>query len=91
MSQEPSARPRGEIIEPMPTRPSTHRTRAAGLIGVHILAAVHVYWWWSRGVAPSPVEPSEAMAFVTDGVINAGDVPGSCSDCAAAGGRMRVR
>ena len=75
----------------MPTRPSTRRTRAAGLIGVHILAAVHVYGWRSRGVAPFPVEPSEAMAFVTDGVINAGDVPGPCSDYAAAGGRMRVR
>lgn len=42
------------------------------LVAVHLLIAVHVAWWWIRREALGPVEPSEAMAFAREGVINAG-------------------
>jgi Flp pilus assembly protein TadD/NAD-dependent dihydropyrimidine dehydrogenase PreA subunit len=48
------------------------RWRAASLIGVHLLVAGHVAWWLATGRALTPVEPSEAMAFVKGGMVNAG-------------------
>ena len=42
------------------------------LIGVHVLAAIHIAHWLSTGRTVSPLEPSEAMEFVKHSVVNAG-------------------
>lgn len=48
--------------------------RAAALILVHVLMAVHVAWWLLRGDVLTPVEPSESMQTLEQGVVNAGFV-----------------
>lgn len=48
------------------------RRRAAVLIGVHALIALHIWHWKSSGNTLSPVEPSEAMQTLEVGLINAG-------------------
>ena len=54
-------------------RPSkSGRRRAAVLIGVHALVAIHVAHWLSSGSSISPLEPSEAMEFAKHGIVNAG-------------------
>jgi tetratricopeptide (TPR) repeat protein/ferredoxin len=50
------------------------RWRAAVLIAVHIGIAVHILLWLSRGRTISPVEPSESMQTLREGVVNAGFV-----------------
>ena len=61
-------------------RSRSAKWRAVVLILVHVAIAAHVaHWWWSgrddgvRGTL-SPVEPSEAMATLNEGVINAGGI-----------------
>ena len=46
--------------------------RAAVLIGVHVLIALHVLHWYYSGRTLSPVEPSEAMYTLNQGYLNAG-------------------
>ncbi len=48
------------------------RWRAAVLILVHLLAAIHIAHWMSTGRTVSPLEPSEAMEFAKYSVVNAG-------------------
>ena len=48
------------------------RWRAAVLVLVHLLAAVHIAHWMSTGRTVSPLEPSEAMEFAKYSVVNAG-------------------
>lgn len=48
--------------------------RAGVLIGVHVLMIAHVIWWLASGQTISPVEPSESMQTLEQGVINAGFV-----------------
>lgn len=48
------------------------RWRAAALIGVHVLVALHVAHWMRTGTTLSPLEPSEAMEFVKHDLVNAG-------------------
>jgi len=48
------------------------RRRAAVLIGVHVLIALHIVHWLSTGNSMTPLEPSEAMAFSKGSVVNAG-------------------
>ncbi len=49
------------------------RRRAAVLVGVHLVLVAHVAWWWfERRPVLSPLEPSEAMRFGVEGVVNAG-------------------
>lgn len=48
------------------------RWRAAVLILVHVLIAVHVGYWLATGTTVSPVEPSESMQTLREGAINAG-------------------
>ena len=55
---------------PRPSR--TAKRRAAVLVALHLLLIGHVLWWWFRGRALTPLEPSEAMAFSKEGIINAG-------------------
>lgn len=46
--------------------------RAAVLIGVHLLAALHIAHWLRSGETMTPLEPSEGMQFALHGVVNAG-------------------
>ncbi len=48
------------------------RFRVVALLAVHLLIAAHIAHWLSTGTTVTPVEPSEAMAFVKAGVVNAG-------------------
>lgn len=54
-------------------RPSrAGRWRAAVLIGIHLIIAIHIAHWYYTGRSLSPLEPSEAMQFSQRGIINAG-------------------
>ncbi len=46
--------------------------RAAVLLAVHGVIALHIAHWLTAGSTVTPVEPSEAMAFAKAGVVNAG-------------------
>jgi Tfp pilus assembly protein PilF/NAD-dependent dihydropyrimidine dehydrogenase PreA subunit len=46
--------------------------RAWVLVGVHVLAAIHIAHWASTGSTISPLEPSESMEFAKHSVVNAG-------------------
>ncbi|MFQ5489773.1 MAG: tetratricopeptide repeat protein [Phycisphaerae bacterium] len=67
---------------PLPVLPSRtgvqpskmSKWRAAVLIGIHVLIAIHVAHWLNAGSTVSPIEPSEAMEFSKHGIINAGVV-----------------
>lgn len=48
--------------------------RAASLIAVHVAIGVHVLLWLWRGRTLSPVEPSESMQTLREGIVNAGFV-----------------
>lgn len=48
------------------------RWRAAVLIAVHVVIAVHIGFWVAKHPVITPVEPSEAMQFSKYGIINAG-------------------
>ena len=61
----PIAKPRGR-------KTSMGRRRALVLLGVHLLIALHVTHWLSTGSTLTPLEPSEAMQFSKNLVINAG-------------------
>ena len=78
---EPSSSGRKRIIElpviPNTARPAiaaskTSRWRAAVLITLTLLMAVHVVQWWLMGSTVSPIEPSEAMYTIQNGAVNAG-------------------
>lgn len=48
--------------------------RAGVLIAVHVAIIGHIAWWLAAGKTISPVEPSESMQTLEQGVINAGFV-----------------
>jgi polyferredoxin/tetratricopeptide (TPR) repeat protein len=48
--------------------------RAIVLIVVHVAIAIHIVQWLVTGLTLSPVEPSESMQTLRDGVVNAGFV-----------------
>ncbi len=48
------------------------RWRAAALILVHALIGIHFAQWWFSGRTLAPLEPSEAMQFSKEGIVNAG-------------------
>ncbi|HMO16020.1 MAG TPA: 4Fe-4S binding protein [Pirellulaceae bacterium] len=50
------------------------RVRALVLIGVHLLILAHITHFWMAGKSLSPVEPSEAMATLELGQVNAGAI-----------------
>ncbi|MCP3914464.1 MAG: tetratricopeptide repeat protein [bacterium] len=55
------------------TRPSrSTRWRVLVLILVHVAIALHVVHWSKAGRTLSPLEPSEAMEFSKESVVNAG-------------------
>jgi polyferredoxin len=53
---------------------STGRWRAIVLALVHLVIIAHVIQWLITGMTLSPVEPSESMQTLRDGVVNAGAV-----------------
>ena len=55
-----------------PSRSSPRR--AAVLIAVNVLIAAHIVQWLVMGMTISPVEPSESMDTLREGVINSGFV-----------------
>lgn len=57
---------------PRPRASKVGRWRALVLVLVHLLIAIHIAHWLTRGETLTPVEPSEAMAFSRDSIINAG-------------------
>lgn len=62
-------------IHPRPRRPGKRaRWRAYVLIAVHIAFAVHIWHWLTFGRTITPVEPSEAMQTLREGLVNAGFV-----------------
>ncbi len=46
--------------------------RAAVLIAVHLVVAIHIAQWLYTGMTLSPVEPSESMYTLNQGLLNAG-------------------
>ncbi len=46
--------------------------RAWVLVVVHLAITAHLTHWWLVGRTVSPLEPSEAMAFTKQGIVNAG-------------------
>jgi tetratricopeptide (TPR) repeat protein/ferredoxin len=50
------------------------RRRTAVLIAIHLLIFAHLLHWRLAGTTLSPLEPSEAMATVAEGIINAGAI-----------------
>jgi polyferredoxin len=48
--------------------------RAIVLVLVHALIAVHIGHWWATGRTVSPLEPSEAMRFSQQSIVNAGAI-----------------
>ncbi|MFN7021281.1 MAG: 4Fe-4S binding protein [Phycisphaerales bacterium] len=46
--------------------------RAGVLVAVHLAMAAHIIQWMITGRTVSPVEPSESMATLRQGVVNAG-------------------
>ncbi|MEO8277315.1 MAG: tetratricopeptide repeat protein [Thermoanaerobaculia bacterium] len=53
-------------------RSGAARWRAAVLIGIHLLVAIHIAHWLATGRSVTPVEPSEAMAYSKASIVNAG-------------------
>ena len=68
MSRLPVVGSDSKAIRPSRSAPR----RAAVLLGVHVLIALHIAHWLATGSTVTPVEPSEAMVFSRDGVVNAG-------------------
>lgn len=50
------------------------RWRAGVLIGIHVIFVIHLTQWLLTGLTVSPVEPSESMYTLRDGIVNAGFV-----------------
>ena len=56
-------------------RPSKRgRWRALTLVLVHVVAGLHILHWYVTGKTITPVEPSEAMQTLGQGLVNAGFV-----------------
>src|SRR5829696_1004588 len=51
---------------------STSRWRAAALVALTLLMVIHFVQWRLTGSTVSPIEPSEAMATLQRGAVNAG-------------------
>jgi len=46
--------------------------RAMVLLAIHVLMAIHIAHWLWKGSTLTPLEPSEAMQFSKQGLVNAG-------------------
>ena len=61
-----------EKSSPRMRRSRTSWKRAAFLIGIHVVFALHLWHLEANGQTISPLEPSEAMEFSKHSVVNAG-------------------
>ncbi len=59
---------------PRVARSRNSRRRAAVLVGVHVVFAIHIAQWLLTGMTLSPIEPSESMYTLSAGRLNAGFV-----------------
>ena len=59
---------------PIIKRSRSAKWRAAVLITVHVIIAAHIIQWLISGSTLTPIEPSESMETIRNGVINAGFV-----------------
>src|SRR5262245_54416952 len=50
------------------------KRRAVVLILIHVAAFAHILHWHLKGKTLSPMEPSEAMFTLTQGIVNAGAI-----------------
>lgn len=57
-----------------PRRSKAGKWRAAVLIGLHVVLALHIAHWLNRGKTLTPLEPSEAIYTFTQGYVNAGAI-----------------
>lgn len=48
------------------------RRRAIVLVAVQLFILGHILWWLASGTTLTPLEPSEAMEFSKEGIVNAG-------------------
>ena len=67
------------VTKRSPVKSPVHRTKASRwrwtvLWLVQLAMVLHVVHWLVTGSTVTPIEPSESMAFVSDGVINAGAI-----------------
>ena len=62
------------VIQPKQTIRTSRSTRwrVAVLIVVHLAIAAHIAHWLTQGRTTTPIEPSEAAAFASAGVVNTG-------------------
>ncbi len=66
---------RGGDGKKQPMRKSRNARRRAVVLGlVQLLMVIHLVQWWITGKTTTPVEPSEAMETVKEGVINVGTI-----------------
>ncbi len=68
----PDAKRSLPVLGPRVRRSNMGVRRALVLIAVHLVMIAHVLHWLWSGSTLTPVEPSEAMAFTKQGVVNAG-------------------
>ena len=76
-ANEPSCERESIALPVLPARSSVRpsrmsRRRATVLVTIHLLMILHVLQWWWTGRTLSPIEPSEAMYTLNDGLLNAG-------------------
>ncbi len=62
------------VLAPKVRHSRMSRRRAAVLIGVNLLLVAHVVQWLVMGVTVAPLEPSESMETVKEGIITVGTV-----------------
>ncbi|MCB1641920.1 MAG: 4Fe-4S binding protein, partial [Xanthomonadales bacterium] len=70
--QRPVSDPATAAARPRVRASRASRWRALVLVLVHLLIAAHIAHWLTTGSSVTPVEPSEAMAFSRDSIINTG-------------------
>jgi polyferredoxin len=59
-------------LKPAVAKSRASRWRAIALIALNVAMAAHIIQWKLTGSTISPIEPSESMATLQDGAINAG-------------------
>jgi polyferredoxin/tetratricopeptide (TPR) repeat protein len=75
-----TTKPDGSVALPVVTFPDRKKKarvgkwRAGVLIGVHVLIIAHIIQWLVIGKTVSPIEPSESMQTLEQGLLNAGAI-----------------
>lgn len=61
-------------VAPKPRASRMGRWRMGMLLGVHVLFALHIWHWFSKGETFTAVEPSETVYMFTQGAVNIGAI-----------------